>query len=52
MIDMLVGIVVAGLVGWLAMKVLLRYVSNHSYAIFAWYRLGLGLTVLIITILY
>jgi undecaprenyl-diphosphatase len=31
----------------LTVKTLLRYVSNHNFIVFAWYRIGFGLLVLI-----
>jgi undecaprenyl-diphosphatase len=31
--------------GWLAISVLLRYVSRHSYGVFAVYRVLLGLLI-------
>lgn len=44
--TLLVGIVAAAVSGWLAIAVLLRYVSRHSYGLFALYRLVLGAAVL------
>jgi undecaprenyl-diphosphatase len=44
--TLIVGIVAAGASGWLAIAVLLRYVSRHSYGLFAVYRLLLGAAVL------
>ena len=41
-----VGIIAAAVSGWLAIAVLLRYVSRHSYGLFAVYRLLLGGAVL------
>jgi undecaprenyl-diphosphatase len=41
-----VGVVAAALSSWLAIAVLLRYVSRHSYGVFAAYRVVLGLAVL------
>jgi undecaprenyl-diphosphatase len=40
------GFVVSFLVALLAIRLLLRYVAHHTLAVFAWYRLGLGLLVL------
>jgi undecaprenyl-diphosphatase len=45
-ITLLVGIVAAAASGWLAIAVLLRYVTRHSYGVFAVYRLALGAGVL------
>ena len=44
--TLIVGIVAAAVSGWLAIAVLLRYVSRHSYGLFALYRLVLGAAVL------
>jgi undecaprenyl-diphosphatase len=44
--TLIVGIVAAAVSGWLAIAVLLRYVSRHSYGLFAVYRLVLGAAVL------
>ena len=38
----LLGLAVAFASAWFAMKFLVRYVSNHSFAAFAWYRLALA----------
>lgn len=45
-IQVLVGVVSAALSSWLAIAVLLRYVSTRSYGIFALYRVILGVSVL------
>jgi undecaprenyl-diphosphatase len=37
-----VGMGVSGVVGYFAVKYFVRYVSNHSLDLFAWYRLGLA----------
>jgi len=44
--TLVVGIVAAAVSGWLAIAVLLRYVSRHSYGLFAVYRVLLGAGVL------
>ena len=46
--ELLVGVLASGLSGWLAITVLLRYVSRHSYGVFAVYRVLLGVAVLIL----
>ena len=46
--ELLSGMVAAAASGWLAISVLMRFVSRHSYGIFAFYRVVLGLTVLAI----
>jgi undecaprenyl-diphosphatase len=38
----IVGVISAAISGWLAITVLLRYVTRHGYGIFAVYRLALG----------
>ena len=45
--QVFVGVIAAGVSSWLAIAVLLRYVSRHSYGVFALYRLLLGSAVLI-----
>ncbi len=47
-IAFFVGALTAAIVGALAIKVLLRYISRHSYGIFAAYRVALGLVVFIV----
>jgi undecaprenyl-diphosphatase len=37
--PLIAGLVASAVSGWLAIKVLLRYVINHSYGAFAAYRL-------------
>lgn len=44
--ELVSGVVASAVSGWLAISVLMRYVSTHSYGIFAFYRIALGLTVL------
>jgi undecaprenyl-diphosphatase len=41
-----VGFVVSGVVAFVAVKWLLRYVQSHRFTIFAWYRIVLGGTLL------
>jgi undecaprenyl-diphosphatase len=45
-LPLLVGVVASGVSGWLAIAVLLRYVSRHSFGAFALYRLVFGAFVL------
>ena len=42
------GFVVAFLSALLAIRFLIRFVSNHSFEVFAWYRIALGLAVLLV----
>jgi undecaprenyl-diphosphatase len=44
---MIAGTITAGIVGWLAIAVLLRYVQTRSYLPFVIYRVGLGIFTLI-----
>jgi undecaprenyl-diphosphatase len=44
--ELMSGIVASAISGWLAISILMRYVSRHSYGIFAWYRVLLGIAVL------
>ncbi|MEO6778197.1 MAG: undecaprenyl-diphosphatase UppP [Gemmatimonadaceae bacterium] len=46
--PLLVGVAASAISGWLAISVLLRYVSRHSYGVFAWYRVLLGAAVLVV----
>jgi len=41
-----VGFVVSGVVAFIAVKWLLRYVQSHRFTIFAWYRIVLGAALL------
>ena len=45
--PMIVGILASAISGWLAISVLLRVVTRHSYGVFAVYRVVLGVAVLI-----
>ena len=40
--PLLYGVLAAAVSSWLAITVLLRYVSKHSFGIFAWYRVMLA----------
>ncbi len=44
--ELMAGLVASAVSGWLAISVLMRYVSKHSYGIFALYRVALGLGIL------
>lgn len=43
-----IGILTASIVGWVAIRVFLRYISRHSYSLFMWYRLAFGAVILIV----
>lgn len=44
--TLVAGVISAGVSSWLAIAVLLRYVSRHSFGVFAVYRLALGVVIL------
>ncbi len=44
--ELMSGVVASAISGWLAISILMRYVSRHSYGIFAAYRIILGIAVL------
>jgi undecaprenyl-diphosphatase len=44
--TLVAGIISAALSSWLAIAVLLRYISRHSFGVFAIYRLALGALIL------
>jgi undecaprenyl-diphosphatase len=44
-LPLVVGVAAAALSSWLAITVLLRYVSRHSFGLFAVYRLALGIVI-------
>jgi undecaprenyl-diphosphatase len=43
----LVGFVLSFVSAWLCVRWLLRYISTHSFAPFAWYRIAFGIVVLL-----
>lgn len=44
--PLLVGVLASAISGWLAISIVMHYVTRHSYGIFAVYRLVLGIIVL------
>lgn len=44
--EIMSGIVASAVSGWLAISILMRYVSRHSYGIFAFYRVAVGIGIL------
>lgn len=44
--QLLIAFAVAAVTGFVAVKWLLRFISNHSFAPFAWYRIALGIVLL------
>lgn len=45
-LPLVVGVVASAVSGWLAISVLLRFVTRHSYGVFAVYRVVVGVAVL------
>lgn len=45
---LLLGAIVAALVSFVAVKWLLRYVQTHTFIAFGWYRIGLGIAILLL----
>jgi len=41
-----IGFVTAFIFAMIAVRGLLKFIANHSYALFAWYRIGFGLLIL------
>lgn len=41
-----IGFVTAFIFAMIAVRGLLKFIANHSYAVFAWYRIGFGLLIL------
>ena len=41
-----IGFVVSGIVAFVAVKWLLRYVQSHRFTLFAWYRIALGVVLI------
>jgi undecaprenyl-diphosphatase len=44
--PLVVGVVASAVSGWLAISIVMRYVTRHSYGVFAAYRIVLGIIVL------
>jgi undecaprenyl-diphosphatase len=44
--PLVVGVVASAVSGWLAISIVMHYVTRHSYGVFAAYRVALGLLVL------
>ncbi|HLP77886.1 MAG TPA: undecaprenyl-diphosphate phosphatase, partial [Candidatus Paceibacterota bacterium] len=44
------GTVVAAVVSFIAVKWLLRYVQTHTFNAFGWYRIAIGVTILLLTL--
>jgi undecaprenyl-diphosphatase len=50
-LPLVVGVLASAVSGWLAISVLLRFVTRHSYGIFAVYRVVVGVAVLAVVYL-
>lgn len=48
---LILGAVVAAVVSFIAVKWLLRYVQTHTFIAFGWYRIGLGIVILLLLLL-
>ena len=44
----IVGVITSTVVGWLAIKYLLKYVLTHNYNIFVWYRIAVGILAILV----
>jgi undecaprenyl-diphosphatase len=44
--QLAIGFAVSGVVAFIAVKWLLRYVQSHRFTVFAWYRIVLGVALL------
>jgi undecaprenyl-diphosphatase len=45
-----IGFLVSGVVAFIAVKWLLRYIQTHRFTVFAWYRIVLGLALLLMAL--
>lgn len=46
-LDLFIAFAVSTIVGFIAVRWLLRYIQSHSYRPFGWYRIGLGVVLLV-----
>ena len=44
--ELMAGVMASAISGWLAISILMRFITRHSYGIFAFYRIALGIAVL------
>lgn len=44
---LLIGFVISGIVAFVSVKWLLRYIQSHRFTVFAWYRIALGAALLL-----
>jgi undecaprenyl-diphosphatase len=47
-VNLLIGTLVSGVVAWLSIGWLLRYISQHSFVVFGWYRIIVGIVILFV----
>jgi undecaprenyl-diphosphatase len=45
--ELALGFVVSAVVAFIAVKWLLQYIQTHRFTVFAWYRIGLGILLLV-----
>jgi undecaprenyl-diphosphatase len=45
--ELAVGFVVSAIVAFIAVKWLLQYIQTHRFTVFAWYRIALGVLLLV-----
>lgn len=41
--EALLGMLISGVVGWLVIRFLMRYLATHDFKLFIWYRVGFGI---------
>ena len=47
-VVLVIGFVVSFLVAWVAVAWLLRYIANHTFVLFGWYRIGAALLLVLL----
>jgi undecaprenyl-diphosphatase len=47
-----VGALVSGIVAWIAMRWLLNYVSRNSFVPFGWYRIAVGILIIVVEVAF
>ena len=51
-LSLIIGIVVSAIVGVISIKLLLKYVKTHDFAIFAYYRVIIAIVVIVKVIFF
>lgn len=46
--EILLGAIISGIVAYIVARWFLKYITNHSFKIFGWYRIALGFVILLI----